>query len=148
MAELGHVVFYVRDLQASMRFYTEAVGLALQGMIFRGRGALLSGGRTHHELLLLEVGDVPGPLQGRRIGLYHTGWKVGEDIADLKTALQRVTSMGVEIEGIADHTITQSIYVKDPDGNEVELYVDDSSLDWRNDATWMTAPVKPLDLYS
>ena len=148
MAELGHVVFYVRDLQASMRFYTEVVGLALQGMIFRGRGALLSGGRTHHELLLLEVGDVGGPLQGRRIGLYHTGWKVGEDIADLKAAMQRVTSMGVEIEGIADHTITQSIYLKDPDGNEVELYVDDPGVDWRNDASWMSAPVKTLDLYS
>lgn len=148
MAELGHVVFYVRDLQASMRFYTEAVGLAVQGMIFRGRGALLSGGRTHHELLLLEVGDVAGPLQGRRIGLYHTGWKVGESIADLKAALQRVTSMGVEIEGIADHTISQSIYLKDPDGNEVELYVDDPGVDWRNDVTWMNAPVKTLDLYS
>ena len=146
MAELGHVVFYVRDLQASMRFYTEAVGLALQGMIFRGRGALLSGGRTHHELLLLEVGDVPGPLQGRRIGLYHTGWKVGEDIADLKAALQRVTSMGVEIEGIADHTISQSIYLKDPDGNEVELYVDNPDYDWKNDDGWMEAPVKPLNL--
>ena len=148
MAELGHVVFYVRDLQASMRFYTEAVGLAVQGMIFRGRGALLSGGRTHHELLLLEVGDVAGPLQGRRIGLYHTGWKVGESIADLKAALQRVTSMGVEIEGIADHTISQSIYLKDPDGNEVELYVDDPGVDWRNDVTWMNAAVKTLDLYS
>jgi len=148
LAELGHVVFYVRDLQASMRFYTEAVGLAVQGMIFRGRGALLSGGRTHHELLLLEVGDVAGPLQGRRIGLYHTGWKVGESIADLKAALQRVTSMGVEIEGIADHTISQSIYLKDPDGNEVELYVDDPGVDWRNDVTWMNAPVKTLDLYS
>ena len=131
-----------------MRFYTEVVGLALQGMIVRGRGALLSGGRTHHELLLLEVGDVGGPLQGRRIGLYHTGWKVGEDIADLKAAMQRVTSMGVEIEGIADHTITQSIYLKDPDGNEVELYVDDPNVDWRNDVTWMSAPVKTLDLSS
>ena len=56
--------------------------------------------------------------------------------------------MGVEIEGIADHTISQSIYLKDPDGNEVELYVDDPSVDWRNDATWMSAPVKTLDLYS
>ena len=148
MAELGHVVFYVRDLQASLRFYTEAVGLALQGMIFRGRGALLSGGRTHHELLLLEVGDAPGPAQGKRIGLYHTGGKVGEDISDLKAVLQRVTSKGVEVEGLADHTITQSIYLKDPDGNEVELYVDDPGVDWRNDATWMSAPVKKLDLSS
>ena len=147
MAELGHVVFYVRNLQTSMRFYSEAVGLTLQGMIFRGRGALFSGGRTHHELLLLEVGDAPEPTQGRRIGLYHTGWKVGEDIVDLKAALQRVTAMGVGIEGIADHTITQSIYLKDPDGNEVELYVDDPSVDWRNDGEWMTAPVKTLDLY-
>lgn len=146
MSELGHVVFYVRDLQTSLLFYTELVGLELQGRIFGGRGALLSGGRTHHELLLLQVGDAQGPLQGKRIGLYHTGWKIGDSLDALKDAYLRVTEAGVPIDGISDHTISKSLYLKDPDGNEVELYVDSPEIDWRNDGSWMDAPVKPLDL--
>lgn len=146
MSELGHVVFYVRDLQTSLLFYTELVGLELQGRIFGGRGALLSGGRTHHELLLLQVGDAQGPLQGKRIGLYHTGWKIGDSLDALKDAYLRVTEAGVPIDGISDHTISMSLYLKDPDGNEVELYVDNPEIDWRIDGSWMDAPVKPLDL--
>jgi len=146
MSELGHVVFYVRDLQDSLRFYTQAVGLELKGQIFGGRGALLSGGRTHHELLLIQAGDAPGPLQGRRIGLYHTGWKVGDDLDVLKRVYQRVIEAGYMIDGLSDHTISQSIYLKDPDGNEVELYVDDPAVEWRSDSSWMNEPVKPLDL--
>ena len=69
MTELGHVVYYVRDLQDSLKFYTGVVGLSVSGTIFNGRAALLSGGRTHHELLLIEVGDADGPLAGKRIGL-------------------------------------------------------------------------------
>lgn len=146
MSELGHVVFYVRDLQASLLFYSELVGLELQGRIFGRRGALLSGGRTHHELLLIQVGDAQGPLQGKRIGLYHTGWKIGDSLDALKDAYLRVIEAGVPIDGISDHTISKSLYLKDPDGNEVELYVDNPEIDWRNDESWMEAPVKPLDL--
>lgn len=146
MIELGHVVFYVRDLQESLRFYTLAVGLELQGLIFAGRGALLSGGSTHHELLLINIGDAPGPLRGKRIGLYHTGWKVGEDRDTLLRVYQRVTEAGFIVDGLSDHTISQSIYLQDPDGNEVELYVDNPDIDWRNDKRWMHEPVRPLDL--
>lgn len=145
-SELGHVVFYVRDLQASIEFYTLAVGLRLIGQIFKGRGAMLSGGRTHHELLLIQVGDAPGPQQGRRIGLYHTGWKVGNDLGVLKRVYRQVTEAGYKIDGMSDHTVSQSIYLKDPDGNEVELYVDNPAVDWRHDSNWMNEPVKPLEL--
>jgi catechol 2,3-dioxygenase len=146
MAELGHVVFYVRDLASSLRFYEEGVGLSLRGRIFRGRGALLSGGRTHHELLLIEIGEAEGPPAGRRIGLYHVGWKVGEDLDALRAAAERVSGLGYAIEGLSDHTISQSLYLRDPDGNEVELYVDDPACDWRRDSSWMEAPVRPLVL--
>jgi catechol 2,3-dioxygenase len=144
MIELGHVVFYVRDLQAALKFYSEAVGLVVSGTIFNGRAALLTGGRTHHELLLIEVGDATGPLAGKRIGLYHAGWKVGECLAGLKQARDRMLERGYRIEGLSDHTISQSIYLRDPDGNEVELYVDNPACDWKNDTSWMDAPVKPL----
>ena len=145
-AELGHVVLYVRDLGAATAFYQTVVGLKLVGRIFGGRAAMLSGGRTHHELLLIEVGAAPGPLQGRRLGLYHIGFKVGENLRDLQAARERLARAHVAIDGSADHTVSQSLYVRDPDGNEVELFVDDPSYDWRTRDDWMEAPVKPLKM--
>lgn len=146
MTELGHVVFYVRDLNRSLAFYRDVVGLRVAGRIFNDRAALLSGGRSHHELLLIHVGDAPGPLTGRRIGLYHVGWKIGESRDALLAARERCERAGCPIEGMADHTVSQSLYLHDPDGNEVELFVDDPAYDWRNDERWMSAPVKPLQL--
>ena len=146
MTNLGHVVFYVRDLERSVKFYTEAVGLGLSGMIFNGRAALLSGGSTHHELLLIQVGEAQGPVHGRRIGLYHIGWKVGDSIDELKSLYNRLIDLDYPIDGLSDHTISHSIYLRDPDGNEVELYVDNPDYDWSNDDSWMEAPVKPLNL--
>ena len=146
MSELGHIALYVRDLQASLRFYIEVVGLEQHGLIFGGRGALLGGGRTHHELLLMQVSVVPEGLVGRRIGLYHMGWKVGENLEALKLACNRVVAAGLSIDGMSDHTITHSIYLKDPDGNEVELYVDNPEFDWSKDKSWMNEPVKPLSI--
>ncbi|HEX9626314.1 MAG TPA: VOC family protein [Acidiferrobacterales bacterium] len=144
MTELGHVVLYVRQLLPSVAFYRNVVGLKEVGTIFGGRGALLSGGRTHHELLLIEVGDAPGPLNGRRLGLYHVGWKIGEDLLALRRARERIAAAGLELAGATDHTVSQSLYLHDPDGNEVELFVDDPAFDWRRDPSWMEAPVKPL----
>jgi len=146
MAELGHVVFYVRDLERSSAFYREVVGLEQLGTIFDGRAAVFSSGRSHHELLLIQAGDAPGPLSGHRLGLYHVGWKVGENLDRLREHRQRAEAFGCEIEGIADHTVSQSLYLSDPDGNEVELFVDDPGYDWHSDRSWMETPVKPLKL--
>lgn len=144
MATLGHVVLYVRELERSVAFYRDMVGLQLVGEIFNGQAAMLSGGSTHHELLLIQVGAAPGPLQGRRIGLYHVGWKIGEDLATLRAAYQRLQAANYPVDGTADHTVSQSLYLHDPDGNELEIYVDDPKVDWRHDRSWTEAPVKPL----
>lgn len=146
MTELAHVVLYVRNLDRSIGFYRDLVGLELKGQIFHGRAAILSGGRSHHELLLIEVGQAPGPLAGRRLGLYHVGWKVGDSLDVLRQTRDRLQAAGVEIDGVSDHTVSQSLYLRDPDGNEVELFVDNPAVDWRTDLSWMEAPVKPLDL--
>ena len=148
MTTLGHVVFYVRDLERSVRFYTAAVGLGLSGTVFNGRAALLSGGTTHHELLLIQVGEAAGPLQGKRVGLYHVGWKIGESIEALQAVYARLGELGYPVDGMSDHTVSQSLYLRDPDGNEVELFVDNPDYDWRIDDGWMEAPVKPLNLGS
>ena len=83
---LGHVVFYVKDLQRSLAFYRDLLGFKEVGHIFNGAAAALTSGRTHHELLLIQVGDAPGPPAGRRRGLYHIGIKVGDGLDELRAA--------------------------------------------------------------
>jgi len=146
MVGLGHVVYYVQELEVSLNFYRSVLGLDVSGKIFNGRAAVLTGGRTHHELLLIEVGGASGPLQGKRIGLYHAGWKVGDELQDLRDAMDRINQAGYAIKGMSDHTICCSIYLHDPDGNEVELYVDNPPINWRVDSSWVQASVKPLVL--
>lgn len=143
---LGHVVFYVRSLQESLRFYRDLLGFRVVGEVFGGRAAALTSGRTHHELLLIEVGDLPGPPQGPRRGLYHIGIKVGDSDEELRAALKDLEAAGVALDGTADHTVSKSLYLRDPDGNEVELYVDVPGVDWQKDPELVTRPVKPLRL--
>src|SRR3569623_2471470 len=146
MTQLGHVVLYVRDLAGSARFYTDIVGLRQVGTLFNNRAAAFSGGRTHHELQLIEVGSAPGPLHGRRIGLYHIGRRGGTGLDDLRAVRDRLRAHNWPIDGQADHTVSQSLYISDPDGNEIELYVDDPTVDWRSSTEWLEAPVTPLTL--
>jgi len=88
--------------------------------------------RTHHELLLLEADEVAAPISGGpRLGLCHIGLKVGDSDDELREVLASLRAAEVPITAITDHTITHSIYVSDPDGNEIELYVDVPGVDWR-----------------
>jgi catechol 2,3-dioxygenase len=143
---LGHVVFYVKDLQQSLAFYRDLLGFKEVGRIFNGAAAALTSGRTHHEVLLIQVGDAPSPPQGRRRGLYHIGIKVGDDLDELRRAKRELETAGVPIDGMSDHTVSQSLYIKDPDGNEVELYVDADETVWKNDPAAVLSPIKPLRL--
>src|SRR6476620_1209771 len=114
---LGHVVFYVKDLNQSLAFYRDLVGFKEVGRIFNGGAAALTSGRTHHELLLIQVGDAPGPPAGRRRGLYHIGIKDGNNLDELRTAKQELEQAAVPIDGMSDHTVSQSLDLRDPDGN-------------------------------
>ncbi len=143
---LGHVVFYVKDLERSLGFYRDLLGFTEVGQIFDGAAAALTSGRTHHELLLIQVGDAPGPPRGPRRGLYHIGIKVGDSLAELRSAKQELEQAGVSIDGMSDHTVSQSLYLKDPDGNEVELYVDADESVWKNNPAAVLSPIKPLRL--
>jgi len=144
--ELGHIVLYVRDLERSRRFYGETLGwkeIATLG----SQGAMFSSGRTHHELLLLEVGPGAAPIPpAPRVGMYHFGLKVGETDEELRQALDDLTAAGATVRGAADHTVTHSLYIEDPDGNEIELYIDVQPERWREDPQAIVAPVRPLQL--
>lgn len=143
---LGHVVFYVRELERSRAFYRDLVGFQEVGKIFNGAAVALTGGRTHHELLLIEVGDAPAPPTGRRLGLYHIGIKIGDSLQELQSAKQELEEKGITITGMSDHTVSQSLYVQDPDGNEIELYVDADPAIWKKDPMAVLSPIKPLQL--
>jgi catechol-2,3-dioxygenase len=144
--ELGHIVLYVRDLERSRRFYGETLGwkeIARLGT----QGAAFSSGRTHHELLLLEVGPQAAPMPpGRRVGMYHFGLKIGTTDDELRQALEELVAAGVKVNGSADHTVTHSLYIEDPDGNEIELYIDVQPERWREDAQAIVAPPRALQL--
>ncbi len=146
--ELGHAVFYVRSLSASLKFYRDTLGFKVVGDAFGGKAAALVGGahRTHHELLLIEVGDAPGNPPGRRRGLYHIGIKVGDSKAQLQQAIADLQTNGYAVGGASDHTVTWSLYLQDPDGNEIELYCDNPAVDWKKHPELAMAPIKALDL--
>lgn len=143
---LGHVVFYVKDLKRSLAFYRDLLGFKEVGRIFDGKAAALTSGRTHHELLLIEVGAAPGPPPGRRLGLYHIGIKIGDSLDELRAAKRELERAGVAITGMSDHTVSQSLYLADPDGNEVELYVDADEAIWKNNPAAVLSPIKELRL--
>lgn len=146
--ELGHIVLYVRDLERSVAFYQKVLGWPLISPTVPGMpAAAFSGGRTHHELLLIEVGPSAAPIPaGRRVGMYHFGLKVGDSDDELRAALARLVAADVPILGATDHHVTHSLYIADPDGNEIELYIDVAGVDWRNDPKALFAPARALSL--
>lgn len=142
--ELGHVVLYVSNLEQSADFYRNVLGFAEitrdtdQGL------AVFSSGRTHHELLLIEIGMAPEPRR-LRTGLYHIGFKIGDTPEDIQSAYRELKEKNVTIMGASDHTVTHSMYILDPDGNELELYADVSDA-WKKDPQAIVAPIRELKL--
>ncbi len=147
VVHLGHIVFYVADLDRSLRFYRDLLGLQeVKGGDLPFQAAALTSGRTHHEVLLIEVGDVPPSSSGPRLGFYHAGFCIGTSVTELREARDAVLEAGFVLKGSSDHTITKSLYVLDPDGNEIELYIDVPGVDWKGTPELVLSPIKPLNL--
>ncbi|MES2014562.1 MAG: VOC family protein [Patescibacteria group bacterium] len=141
--ELGHVVLYVSNLERSANFYRDTLGF---NEITREPGvAVFSSGRTHHELLLIEIGTEPKQKNAFETGLYHIGFKIGDTTEELKQAYQELKAADVTIVGMSDHSVTHSLYILDPDGNELELYADVSD-EWRENPKAVMKPARSLKL--
>ena len=119
---LNHVVLYVRDAQRAMQFYRDVLGFSIvempspQAVFLRDNGS-----DNHHDLGLFGIGpDAPPPTSGRQVGLYHAAWEV-ESIHDLARAREQLMQAGAMI-GESDHGNSLSLYSKDPDGNEFEVF--------------------------
>ena len=119
--ELGHVSLFVRDLDATRRFYQDVLGLAETGTAKGGRIVFFSAGRHHHDLSCeLARAAGPGPQPKGVPGLYHIAFDVGGSRAELAAARRRVEACGLQPFGETDN----GFCVRDPDGHEIELYVE------------------------
>lgn len=139
---LGHVVLKVRDLARSEAFYAGVLGLPVAtrseelGMIFFTLG-------DHHDFAIAAVGaDAPAPPE-RAPGLAHVAFKIGDDLETLRAARAELEAAGIRAVA-REHGVSQSLYMKDPDGNVVEIYVDGSDA-WKQDAD-LVARSDPLQL--
>jgi catechol-2,3-dioxygenase len=132
---LGHVVIKVRDLQRSVPFFTDALGLRLVARTeIRGSPmAFFSISGNHHDLALLETGKEAPSAPDAAPGLAHLALKIGNSLDELRAARTWLQGKGIEIERTVDHRVAQSLYIADPDRNRIELYVDADSRIWRED---------------
>jgi len=121
--EIGHVVLRVRDIVRSTAFYEEMLGFRKVGEI-PGRMAFFTAtGANHHDLALQAVGlDAPSPAPNA-VGLYHVAIRLPSD-DHVRRAFAALVEAGAQVVGASDHGVSHSLYVKDPDGIELELYAD------------------------
>lgn len=122
--ELGHVSLFVKDLEASIRFYRDILGLRDVGRGKNGRIAFFSAGPHHHDLSI-EVARTDGPERPRGApGLYHIAFQVGTTREALDAARRWVETHRLTPFGEMDGKESASFSIRDPDGHEIELYVD------------------------
>jgi catechol 2,3-dioxygenase len=145
---IGHVHLKVADLDRAIAFYSGVLGFELQQR-FGGSAAFLSAGGYHHHIGLntWESKDGDAPPMGTT-GLYHLAI-LYPTRAELGDALRRLMDASVPLEGAADHGVSDALYLRDPDGNGVELYWDRPQEEWPRDAKGELAMItKHLDLQS
>lgn len=143
---IGHIHLKVADLDRAIGFYSGVLGFELQQK-YGSQAAFLSAGDYHHHIGLNtweSRGGTPAPRG--HTGLYHTAF-LYPDRAQLADALRRVVAAGIPIDGAADHGVSEAIYLRDPDGNGVELYRDRAQDEWPRTESGELAMVNaPLDL--
>jgi catechol 2,3-dioxygenase len=128
--DIGHVHLKVADLERSIGFYRDVLGFELTTR-FGDQAAFMSAGGYHHHLGLNtweSAGGSPPPRHAT--GLYHFAIRY-PDRRSLAIALRRVLDADVRLQGAADHGVSESIYLADPDHNGIELTVDKPRETWR-----------------
>jgi catechol 2,3-dioxygenase len=143
---VGHVHLKVADLERSIAFYRDVLGFEVTQRIGDSAAFLSDGGYHHHVGLNTwesRGGEPPAPGS---TGLYHVAFLYPSRRA-LAAALRRLTEAGVALDGAADHGVSEALYLRDPDGNGVELYRDRPEAEWPRDADGRLHMVtRPLDL--
>ncbi|HKC38304.1 MAG TPA: VOC family protein [Gemmatimonadales bacterium] len=145
-ARIGHVHLTVSDLDRAVVFYRDALGFEITAKYGRDAVFLSAGGYHHHIGLNTWAGrGAPRPAPGTT-GLYHFAI-LYPDRAALAAAVRRVLEHGIVLEGASDHGVSEAVYLRDPDGNGVELYHDRPESEWPRAADGTIAMhTRPLDL--
>lgn len=145
---IGHVHLKVADLERSIAFYEGVLGFEVTQR-YGKQAAFLSAGGYHHHIGLNtweSRGGTPAPPH--HTGLYHVAILYPDRTA-LADALRRLVDAGVPLDGAADHGVSEALYLRDPDGNGVELYRDRPEADWPRDERGELAMVtQPLDVHA
>jgi catechol 2,3-dioxygenase len=143
---IGHVHLKVADLERAIGFYHGVLGFDVVQRLGVAAAFLSAGGYHHHiGLNTWESLDGSPPAPGST-GLYHTAILYPTRAA-LADAFRRVIQAGIELDGAADHGVSESLYLRDPDDNGVELYCDRPREDWPRKADGSLAMyTRPLDL--
>ena len=130
---VGHVHLRVSDLDRSIVFYSDILGFALTQRYGTG-AAFLAAGDYHHHIGLNtweSLGATPPPAG--HTGLFHSAF-LYPDRQSLADVMARVVAAGIPFDGAADHGVSEAIYLRDPDENGVELYVDKPMAEWPRNA--------------
>lgn len=130
--EVGHVHLKVSDLERAVRFYRDVLGFEVTQRM-GSHAAFLSAGGYHHHVGLntWESAGGPPPPPGTT-GLYHVAFRY-PDRAALARAYRRLIEHSVPLDGASDHGVSEALYLRDPDGNGVELYWDRPAEAWPRD---------------
>ncbi|KCV82899.1 glyoxalase/bleomycin resistance protein/dioxygenase [Actibacterium atlanticum] len=143
---VGHIHLKVSDVNRAIAFYSGVLGFDVTQRYGR-QAAFLSAGGYHHHIGLNSWESAGGtPPPPGHTGLYHTAF-LYPDRASLGDALARVIEAGIDLDGAADHGVSEAIYLRDPDGNGVELYRDRPESEWPRTANGdLAMDNAPLDL--
>ncbi len=143
---VGHIHLKVSDLHRAISFYRDVLGFEVT-QLYGDQAAFLSAGGYHHHIGLNTWHSKGGtPPADNHTGLYHSAF-LYPDRASLGAAIKRVKAAGIPLNGAADHGVSEAVYLRDPDGNGVELYRDRSPEDWPRDARGQLDMVNdPLDV--
>ena len=121
---IGHVVIKVRDLERSKQFYTEVLGMqVMQDVREIGAVFLANHARDHHEIALFQIGPNAESPKPNQIGLAHIAFRL-RSVEELQAAYEELKARDVPVSFTVNHGVTKSVYFRDPDGYELEVYCD------------------------
>jgi catechol 2,3-dioxygenase len=143
---IGHVHLKVADLERALGFYCGVLGFQLTQR-YGGEAAFVSAGGYHHHIGLNTWHSRGGsPAPPGSTGLFHIAILYPDRTA-LADALRRLQEAGIPLDGASDHGVSEALYLRDPDGNGVELYRDRPESEWPRDADGNLAmDTGPLDV--
>jgi len=143
---IGHAHLKVADLERALAFYCGMLGFELTQRYGREAAFVAAGGYHHHIGLNTWQSKGGGPPPPGTTGLFHVAI-LYPTRATLADALKRLVEAGVPLDGASDHGVSEALYLRDPDGNGLELYWDRDPADWPRSADGTLAMhTRPLDL--